>query len=103
MTPVSGARIVSRPDRRAGRPCIAGRRIAVVDIAFLSDAGEDVAGIIDAYPALTEADIEAALDYRHAHREEIDAELAEDEGWEEETERLRQAFLAARGSGGRSK
>lgn len=103
MTPVSGARIVSRPDVRGGRPCIAGRRIAVVDIAFLSDAGEDVAGIIDAYPALTEADVEAALAYRHAHRAEIDAELAEDEGWEEETERLREAFLATRGLGGRTK
>lgn len=74
-----------------------------MDIAFLSDTGEDVAGILEAYPALTVADVEAALAYRHDHRAEIDAELAEDEGWEEETERLRQAFLAARGSVRRTK
>jgi uncharacterized protein (DUF433 family) len=66
-----------------GRARIEGTRIRVYNVAFLyKDAGTDDK-IREAYPDLTPAQIHAALAYYFDNREEIDAELAEDESWAE--------------------
>ena len=46
------------------------------------------------YPDLNLAQIHAALPYYYANLEEIEAELAEDQGWEEDHERRRAEHVA---------
>lgn len=44
-----------------GKPCIKGTRIWVSLIADCIAAGASVGEVLEAYPSLTEADVEAAL------------------------------------------
>jgi len=70
-------RIESRPEVLNGKPCIAGRRIAVEHVAVwherLGMSADEIAGEYD----LTLADVYAALAYYFAHRKEIDASIRE--------------------------
>ena len=70
-------RIQSRPGVLGGKPCIAGRRIAVEHIAIwherLGVSADEIAGEYD----LELADVYAALAYYFAHREEIDRSIQE--------------------------
>ena len=72
-------RLESRPDVLGGKPCIAGRRIAVAHIAVwherLGLSADEIAGEYD----LELADVYAALAYYFAHREEIDRSIREGE------------------------
>lgn len=86
--------ITKAPDVRGGRACVDGRRIAVVDIVFLWKEGQSPEQILEAYPALTLAQVHAALSYYYENPAEIEAELVEDDGWEEEDERLKAEYLA---------
>jgi uncharacterized protein (DUF433 family) len=56
-------RIVSDPRILVGKPVIAGTRIPVALILNLMAHGYDVDRILAAYPALTAADVKAALLY----------------------------------------
>lgn len=72
-------RIESRPGVLGGKPCIAGRRIAVEHIAVWHERlGLSVDEIASAYE-LELADVYAALAYYFAHREEIDRSIQEGE------------------------
>jgi uncharacterized protein (DUF433 family) len=53
--------ITVTPGKRSGRPCIRGLRITVGDILGWLSSGMSVTEIIDAFPDLTPADIQAAL------------------------------------------
>ncbi len=53
--------ITIEPDKRGGRPCIRGMRITVYDILGWLSAGMSMDEIIDDFPELTKADIQAAL------------------------------------------
>jgi uncharacterized protein (DUF433 family) len=55
--------ITIEPDKRGGRPCIRGMRIAVADILGWLAAGMSHEEILADYPELTEHDIRAALAY----------------------------------------
>jgi uncharacterized protein (DUF433 family) len=66
-----------------GRARIEGTRVRVYNVAFLHKDGATDGKIREAYPDLTPAQIHAALAYYYDNREEIDAELAEDESWAE--------------------
>lgn len=70
-------RIVSRAGVLGGKPCIAGRRIAVEHIAVwherLGQSADEIAGEYD----LELADVYAALAYYFAHREEVDQSIRE--------------------------
>ena len=72
-------RIASRPGVLSGKPCIAGRRIAVEHIAVwherLGRSADEIASEYD----LELADVYAALAYYFAHREEIDQSIREGE------------------------
>ena len=70
-------RIQSRPGVLGGKPCIAGRRVAVEHIAVwherLGISADEIAGEYD----LELADVYAALAYYFAHREEINRSIRE--------------------------
>lgn len=64
---------------RSGKPCIAGRRITVADVAIWHEwQGQSVDEIADAY-SLSLAAIFAALAYYHDHRAEIDESIRDSE------------------------
>ena len=50
-----------------GTPCFKGTRIPVHDIAAMLNNGNDVASILEAYPALTEAQVNASSIYAKAY------------------------------------
>lgn len=55
--------ITIEPDKRGGRPCIRGMRIAVSDVLGWLAAGMSHEEIVADYPELTEEDIRACLGY----------------------------------------
>ncbi|MBB4367475.1 uncharacterized protein (DUF433 family) [Bradyrhizobium sp. R2.2-H] len=57
------ARITVDPQRMHGRPCIRDLRITVADVLGLLSAGQSRESILDDYPYLEEADIDAVLAY----------------------------------------
>ncbi|MDH2353180.1 DUF433 domain-containing protein [Bradyrhizobium sp. SSUT18] len=57
------ARITVDPERMHGRPCIRGLRITVADVLGLLSAGQSRESILEDYPYLEEADIDAVLAY----------------------------------------
>lgn len=57
------ARITVDAQRMHGRPCIRDLRITVADVLGLLSAGQSRESILQDYPYLEEADIEAVLAY----------------------------------------
>ncbi len=56
-------RISSKPDVCNGRPVIRGTRIAVQTVLEFLAAGDSVEDVLEEYPRLTRADVQACLDY----------------------------------------
>ena len=56
-------RIVVDPNICSGKPTVRGTRIMVKNILGMVAGGYTVAGIIEAYPELTNNDVTAALEY----------------------------------------
>jgi len=54
-------RITIDADRMHGRPCIRGLRVTVADILGLMSAGQSRETILQEYPYLEDADIDAVL------------------------------------------
>ena len=78
---------------RGGRACIDDTRIAVVDIVAMLKQGKPAEQMLPAYPSLNLAQVHAAISYYCENKDEIEAELAEDDGWEEEHERRKAEYL----------
>jgi uncharacterized protein (DUF433 family) len=57
------SRITTNPDQMHGRPCIRGPRITVADVLSLLAAGQSPEEILQEYPYLESADIDAALTF----------------------------------------
>ena len=57
------ARITVDPQRMHGRPCIRDLRITVADVLGLLSAGQSRESILEDYPYLEGADIDAVLAY----------------------------------------
>jgi uncharacterized protein (DUF433 family) len=72
------ARITIDPSRMHGRPCIRDLRITVADVLGLLAAGQSRETILEEYPYLENADIDAALAFaaRQADHPIIAAEIA---------------------------
>ena len=68
----------------------------VLSRIFLHKRGRTVDEIRAEYPDLTHAPIHAALAYYYDHKDEIDAELAEDEGADERYESRKAKALSER-------
>ncbi len=52
------------PERRFGKPCVRDTRIAVFDVLSWLAAGMSYDEIIEDFPQLTKADIQACLEYQ---------------------------------------
>jgi uncharacterized protein (DUF433 family) len=92
-TKIVYSHISQDPAVRGGRPCIDSTRVAVVDLVSLHKQGRTVEQMLVVYPDLNLAQVHAALSYYYEHSQEIEAELGEDDGWDEEHERLRAEHL----------
>jgi uncharacterized protein (DUF433 family) len=57
-------RIVINPGIRSGKPCIRGTRITVTDVFDYLGGGMTIAEVLDDFPDLTLADIQACLPMR---------------------------------------
>ena len=76
MTTPLDKMLVKTPGVCGGRLRVAGTRITVDRIATLYRQGESPEEIARTYPHLTLVQIYTALAYYHAHRDEVDRELA---------------------------
>jgi uncharacterized protein (DUF433 family) len=56
-------RIVVKPDVCNGRPVVRGTRITVQTILEFLAAGDSVDDVLEEYPKLTRADVQACLNY----------------------------------------
>jgi uncharacterized protein (DUF433 family) len=81
-TPGTRGHIVIAPGYCGGKPHVAGRRIKVQHVAAWHElAGLSPDEIAAAYPGLSLADVHAALAYYYDHRDEIDADIRDDEAF----------------------
>ena len=69
--------IVSNPDIRAGRPCIAGTGVTVADVAIAKIFHQQDPDSIAEWYDLSLSQVYAALAYYYDHRAEIDASIQE--------------------------
>jgi uncharacterized protein (DUF433 family) len=88
--------ITKRPGVRGGKACIDDTRISVVDVVALLKQGLGDQQIVERYPSLSLAQIHAAISYYYENREELEADLAEDDDAEAEHERRKAAHLSRR-------
>jgi uncharacterized protein (DUF433 family) len=86
--------ITKRPGVRGGKACIDQTRICVNNVVFPHREGKTPEQVLVEYPDLNLAQVHAALTYYYDHAGEIEAELAEEEGWAERHERRRAEALA---------
>ena len=90
-----GTLITQSPGICGGRPRIAGTGVSVRRVAGWYKMGHSTEEIADQYGHLDLARVHAALAYYHANRDEIDAELAEEEA---EYDRLASAYRPGSGN-----
>jgi uncharacterized protein (DUF433 family) len=87
--------IVKTPGVRAGKACIAGTRLAVVDIAIAHQQGhgpEDLRTLFSSRP-LTLAEVYAALTYHYDHPEDLAQYLRDSERNEQEIETAKAEYI----------
>ena len=82
-----GTLIDHDPAIRGGRPKIAGTGVTVMRVAGWYKLGLTPEEIAGQYGHLTLAQVHAALAYYHANPDEVEADLAEEEGFAREAER----------------
>ena len=90
-----GTFITQTPGVCGGRPRIAGTGVSIRRVAGWYKMGRSPEEIADQYGHLNLAQVHAAIAYYHANRDEIDAELAEEEA---EYDRLASAQKSGDGS-----
>jgi len=83
--------IVRKPGVMGGSPTIAGHRIRVADIVGQFRLCGNVEGVHEAYPHLTMAQINVALDFYEKNKDEVDQYMREEEALASEF-RGRQSF-----------
>jgi len=76
--------VTSTPGICGGKPCVAGTRVRVWDIAVHAQGGESPDEILLRFPHLTLSDVHAALAYYYDNREAIDEQAAEDDRFAEQ-------------------
>ncbi len=96
-TPARTVDIVKTPGVRGGKARINGTRVCVVDVVRRHEIGATPEQIVEAYPILTLAQVQAALAYHDGHRHEIDVSLADDAKAAEDDERRWKEMLARHG------
>jgi len=81
--PLTASWIEQKPDHSGGGACLRDTRIPVWVIVNYRRLGLADAGILQAYPSLTMADLDAAWEYAAKHQKEIDNAIRENEAGEE--------------------
>ena len=71
-TATAASRISSKPGVRGGEACIDGTRIMIWLLVYLRRRGRSDAALLDDYPGLTPADLDAAWDYYRRNPLEIE-------------------------------
>jgi uncharacterized protein (DUF433 family) len=83
MTMAGGAQLDAMLDRTpnvcGGRMRINGTRVTVLQIVTLYKRGESAEEIAESFPQLNLSQVYAALAYYHAHRDEVEQELADEQ------------------------
>jgi len=79
MSTATSSRIAKKPGVCGGRACIHGHRIPVWGLVRFRQLDMSDAEILEAYPSLDAADLEAAWEYYGLHRDEIDRDIRENE------------------------
>lgn len=75
----------SHPEKCGGKPCVAGTRVRVWDVAHhIERLGETPDEVIRAYPHLSLADVYGAMAYYWDHREEIEQQMREADAFVEQ-------------------
>jgi uncharacterized protein (DUF433 family) len=78
--PINIGKLITRsPHMKSGRPVIAGTGVMVMRIANYYKLGYTPEEIVSGYGHLTLAQVYAALAYYHANKEEIEAQIAEEQ------------------------
>lgn len=88
--------ITKQPGVRGGKACIDDTRIAVVDVVALLKQGFGDQQIVERYPSLNLAQVHAAISYYYENRDDLEADLAEDDDAEAKHERLKAEYLSRR-------
>ncbi len=88
--------ITKQPGVRGGKACIDDTRIAVADVVALLKQGLADQQIVERYPFLNLAQVHAAISYYYDNRDELEADLAEDDDAEVEHERRKAEYLSRR-------
>ena len=83
MTTATSSRIAKTPGVCGGDACIEGHRIPVWSLVRLRQLGAYDAKILEAFPTITAADLDAAWEYNDAHQQEIDRNIRENEEGED--------------------
>ena len=81
--PATASWISKKLDRCGGDACIRDSRIPVWVLVGLRQLGASEGAILEAYPSLTTADLQAAWEYASAHAAEIDQAIRENDEGEE--------------------
>jgi uncharacterized protein (DUF433 family) len=68
-------RVVRDPAIHGGEPIVRGTRVPVRAIVVAWRAEPDLSAMLEAYPRLTQEDVEAALAYYASHRAEMDERI----------------------------
>lgn len=89
--------VTKQPGVRGGKACIDDTRISVADVVVLLKQGLGDQQIVERYPSLNLAQVHAAISYYYENRDEIEADLAEDDDAETEHERRKAEYLSRRG------
>ena len=79
MTTAISNRITKTPGVCGGRACIRGHRIPVWGLVRYRQLEMSDAGILESYPSITQADLDAAWEYYKLNRDEIDHDIHENE------------------------
>lgn len=96
--PVVTEHIGVRPGYCGGRPHILGHRIKVKHVAVWHETmGLSPAEIVAEHPTITLAQVHAALAYYYDHRDEIEAEIAEEDWTFEELKAAQPSLLESLG------
>jgi len=74
-----GALIVRNPEIRSGRPILPGTGVSVRSVVIRYKQGQTPEEIADRFGHLSLAQVYASLTYYHTNREEIEADIAEED------------------------
>ena len=83
MATTTSSRITKTPGVCGGRACIRGHRIPVWGLVRYRQLELSDPEILEAYPSITQADLDAAWEYYTLNRGEIDHDIYENESDDE--------------------